>query len=281
VGSASQQLGPYANARILDRHPDGRHVAFQVLGDFRTGALEERAGIWDTGTNRLVWNLGDATAYAWFPGGLEVAAVTCVFNPAPGKRGVAVTPFQAEFAWFFETRSWPDGDLRDGCLIRSSTGWFDRISVSPTGDLAAPRWVDQTETGFVLVRIRDGGVEQIAGVEWATTETNWVEGPAFNRGGDRLAVSTNPAGATNWWGGEEDDDPSPGGLFVVGHLIVLDRELRERHREPVGVDVPDGWLAGERFESRGLGPPRFVDGETIAIEVPIDGERQFRLPDDH
>jgi hypothetical protein len=254
-------------------------VAFQVLDEFGAGVMEERAGVWDADTSRLVWNLEDASALAWFPGGGEVAAVARVFNPAPEKRGISATPFQSEFVWFFEKRSWPSHDLVASCLIRSSTGWFDGVTLSVGGDLAAVRWADQTETGFILVGIQSRVVEQIGGAEWATAETNWIEGPAFNPAADRLAVSANPAGAANWWGSEEDEDPSPGGRFTVGNLIVLDREPRERHREPVEVDVPAGWRACDQYESRGLGYPRFVDNRTIALNVPIEGERLIRLPE--
>jgi hypothetical protein len=112
--------------------------------------------------------------------------------------------FEAVFSDFeqlaFERRCWPGGDVTTACGIRSPTGWFDGVVVSPRADVAAARWADQGEAGFVLVDVRDGGAAQIDGAEWETRETNWIEGPTFSPDGRLLALSLNPPGAGNCGG---------------------------------------------------------------------------------
>jgi hypothetical protein len=265
--------------RVLDRHPDGRHVALQVTGNFGRGD-EQRAGVWDETTRRLSWAPSDATALGWFPDGREIAAVTETFMPRPAeRRGFVIktsTPLQSEFQWSLERRAWPGGDITASCPIRSWTGWFDRVVVSPAADRIAVCWADQTEAGMVLVEVGEQGLAQIDGAAWDTRETNWIEGPMFSRTGQLLALALNPEGATNWWGGEDNIDPSPGGRSPVGHVIVLDPDLKEAFRERIDVDVPAGWVS-DSDETLGMSLVRFDGPEELVVRVPLEGERRIRV----
>ncbi len=59
--------------QVLDRHPDGRHAALQVIASLETTA--NRAGVWDLTTGRIVWAPDGVSALAWLPGGGDQVAL--------------------------------------------------------------------------------------------------------------------------------------------------------------------------------------------------------------
>jgi hypothetical protein len=165
------------------------------------------------------------------------------------------------------------------CSIHSWTGEFDRVVAAPDASLAALRWSDQTEAGLVLVDLV-GNPRQLER-EWDTRATNWIEGPAWTPDSKLLVLVENPSGAGPWWsedqsGEAEDDDVSPGGTFTPGSLAVLDRDLRERFRLQINVELAAGWFPAEDAE-RGLGAPVVVSAEEAVVRVPAHGDRVFAL----
>jgi hypothetical protein len=144
----------------------------------------------------------------------------------------------------------------------------------------AARWNDQTEAGLVLVDL--AGTPRQLGAEWDTRETNWIEGPVWTPDSKRLVLVENPPGASAWWAqrgrGEaaEDDDVSPGGTFSPGSVVVLDRDLRERVRSRIDVELSSGWFP-DGDDDRGLGTPTVVSSHEAVVRVPSLGDRPFSL----
>jgi hypothetical protein len=165
------------------------------------------------------------------------------------------------------------------CELRSWTGGFDGISVAPDSTVAAVRWNEQTEAGLVLVALA-GELRQLS-AEWDTRETNWLEGPEWTPDSSLLVLAENPAGAGPWWAAQEpsdadDEDVSPGGRFTAGSLVVLDRDLRERDRQRIAVELPPGWYPSSDAD-RGLTRLALLSSDEIIVRVPAAGDRRIML----
>jgi hypothetical protein len=57
---------------------------------------------------------------------------------------------------------------------------------------------------------------------------------------------------------------------------VLDRELRERSRRRIEVELPRDWFPAEDAD-RGLGLPTIASRGEVAVRVPGEGERRIAL----
>jgi hypothetical protein len=190
-----------------------------------------------------------------------------------------VSPLQSEYTWSLGVIEGRRRRPRKQCEIRSWTGDFDGIFPAPDGGIVAVRWNDQTEAGLVLVELGED-LRQVD-ESWDTRTTNWLEGPAWSPDASLLALVENPTGAGPWWaerGGREsdDEDVSPGGTFSPGSLVLLDRDLHERDRVRLDVDLPAGWFPTDD-DDRGLGSPRFASPTEVAVRVPAEGERLVSL----
>jgi hypothetical protein len=158
------------------------------------------------------------------------------------------------------------------CELRSWTGEFEFVAPAPDASVAAARWSDQTEAGLVLAGLADTPRQLDAA--WDIRETNWLEGPVWTPDSGALVLVENPAGGGPWWAGPEgdDDDVSPGGAFSPGSVVVLDRDLRERSRRSVEVELPRGWSPGGDAD-RGLGAPARVTPDAAVVRVPVLGDQ--------
>jgi hypothetical protein len=168
------------------------------------------------------------------------------------------------------------------CRLRSRTGEFDGVFAAPDGSVVAVRWNDQAEAGLVLVQLR-GELRQLPAA-WDTRETNWLEGPTWTADSELLVLVENPAGAGPWWAelddrdDADDDDVSPGGTFSPGSILVLDRNLVERSRQLVRVELPAGWYPSTDAD-RGIGIPQVISPDEAVVRVPVQGERRITLRD--
>jgi hypothetical protein len=189
-----------------------------------------------------------------------------------------VTPLQSEYSWFLRLVDARRKQVAR-CPLESWTGEFDGVHPAPDGSLAGVRWNDQTEAGLILVAMGDR-LEQLP-PEWDTRRTNWLEGPTWTPDSAVLVLAENPTGAGPWWAehvlGEADDsDPSPGGTFQVGSLVVLDRELHERSRRRIDVELPSGWFPSSDAD-RGLGQPVAISPTEVTVRVPTRGDQRFEV----
>jgi hypothetical protein len=238
---------------LVDRHPDGRHVVMRT--GWSAGDEGERTGVWDEQTGELVW-APQAAAMCWLRGGSELALVT------------------EQYSGDFERWSWPGRERLSRGPLSHRDGWVDDLAVSPKDDLAAVRWIDQTEAGFELIAIGDENDEQLKGKRWRVGGTNLVDGPVFSPSGRFLALSVGHAG---WWRtGADVDGPSEGGRFEAGRAVVFDTKDGSTRELPIDIEVPAGWEpASDEAEAGLLGEPRFASPRSFVITLPTGEERKF------
>jgi hypothetical protein len=237
---------------VLARHPDGRHVAMRT--GWAADEEGERAGVWDEQTGALVW-APQAVALCWLRDGFEIALVT------------------DKYAGDFERWSWPDRERLSSSPLTHAEGWVDHAVVSPK-DLAAVRWIDQTEAGFELVAIGNAGDRQLKRKGWRVKGTNLVDGPVFSPSGRFLALSVGNAG---WWRqGDEVDGPSEGGRFEAGEAAIFDTKDHSTRAVPIEIEVPAGWEpTSDEAEAGLLGEPHFTTSRSFVILLPTREERSF------
>src|SRR5205085_335958 len=110
-----------------------------------------RAGVWDARSGKLLWEPSDTAALCWSPDGDEAYLIRERYERASDHPAWIIGPAQHEYTYYFERWMWPDRTLSDRCVIAVPTGGFDYVVASPTGDVAAVRWMEQDCAGFILV----------------------------------------------------------------------------------------------------------------------------------
>ena len=207
---------------LLDHHPLGQLVAMQATVDVH--CLTSRAGVWDAASGKLLWQPDNTLALCWLPGGHEVVLIREAYERSLDHPPMLIGPLQSEYTYFFERRTWPGKALISRCVIRPPAGWIDRVVVSPRGDLAAFRWIEQGCAGFELVALTADGDRQTPGAGYRT-KPNLLSGPVFSPDGSYIALS---CGRWSWWMANledyweyDKDTPSSGGSFEVGHVTIF------------------------------------------------------------
>lgn len=254
---------------LLDRHPDGIHVGLQA-----PDSPLNRAGVWNAGTRRLVWEPNETVALCWLTGGTEAALIRYAYEHEPdlhtGKVVIA-SPLQSEHSWSLERWSWPDRERKRYIRIASRTGWFDNVAASPNGDVVAALWMEQDCAGVELIQLDRYGDRQLVGRS-LEVDTNWVTGPVFSPDGRVLLLFCGRG--DSWWapGSYDEDTPSPGGTFDFGQVVIYDLESQARSARNIPVRVPQGWLPRKPWSHRDflLDEGRFVNGREIEIQLPTD-----------
>ena len=265
---------------LLDRHPDGRHVALQVQDVM---ARFEQVGVWDLVSGDLLWAPDDAILLAWADAGRQVLALTSEYRPGPSHPPILASPLQSEFTHRLDRWSWPERRLLGSCEVRFPTGGAMELAGSPAGGLATVTWLEQDCAGFVLVQLgQEGGDFQLGAAgefEAYFTKPNLLQGPVFSPDG-RYAVAA--CSRRSWWApGGNFETPSPGGRIKAGHVAVLDtRALNVTEREVV-TEVPAGWLPQHSplVDNEVMGEPEFTGPRTCRIVLPTGAIESFELPD--
>lgn len=242
---------------LLDRHPDGHHVALQA-----TDSPLNRGGVWETeprrpfGSRRLVWEPSDAIAMAWTPSGGEIFVATF-----------------SETTYQLQRFRWPQLELLGSCPLHLPTGWIDWVGVSPNSDRVAVRWMEQDCAGFILVEAI--GPRQIDGAGYET-EPNWISAPVFTPDGRYIAIS---CGRSSWWNADALDSPSRGGTYEVGHVAVYRMDYGPAQEERLSVTIPRGWLPNdpESGEAEFLGEPHFMSSNDFTVALPNGQTRKFEV----
>lgn len=148
---------------LLDKHPDGKHLAMQV-------ETEDvfLAAIWNMETKQRVWSPEDAHALAWLQEGTQIAALQ---NPILSED------------FLFTIYSWPQGQLIHQCPLHFPMGFLFDLVISPKSDLAVCQWTEQTEFGFEFININNQTVAHMAQSGYFHEKTNRSTRPAFSPNG--------------------------------------------------------------------------------------------------
>jgi hypothetical protein len=245
--------------RLAERHPSGRLLALQAA--LWIQAQTTRAGVGDATSGKLVWEPAETLALCWSAGGDEIFLVRERYERARDHPPAIITPLQQEYAYFLERWAWPDRMLMDRCTITPPTGWFDHVVASPTGGLAAVRWIEQDCAGFRLVDL-GGSLRQLSAPQ-LEVRPNLVRGPTFSPDGRFLVLTS---------GNMVSEDPyerseTLGSVWIysietetVRQIVVQDESMRKR--------VPYSW-------DEWLGQPRFVTDQEFVVRLPGGAERHF------
>ena len=258
-------------ATVLARHGDRQHIALQAMD-----VPLDRAGVWDLHSGKLVWEPKDTVALAWMPNGDQILAVTHRYKgPAQHPRDFLKVR-QSEIGYELERLTWPGRQPITSCPLDLETGWFSSIAVSPAGNRAAVRWIEQDAAGFIIAEVGRVVDAQLDGAGYRTTPNN-ISAPVFSPDGGKIAIA---CGRSSWWNQEEDpSEPSPGGTFEVGQVAVYQMDHGPAREQTIEVEIPEGWLPPDpedpRFEL--LGDPRFTGPTSFTILLPTAGERSFEL----
>ena len=258
---------------LLDQHPSGQYVALQVIVLHETFVW--RAAIWNTTTQTIVWNPGDANALCWLPGGHELLVVREIFTPQAERRGIFLTPLQAEFRHLIERRTWPEQRLIDTIDVSFPTGWLVDVIVSPVAPLACFVWNDQCEAGIEFVSWTDGSFQQLHNRGYYGN-SNLLEGPVFSPDG---AVVVFSYGTDGWWS-EDPELPSQGGTFKVGWIVIYNVAHGSYREVDVLATIPVGWLPEdpERIYHNGaVSCPRFSTLERFSVTLPTGEQQSFLI----
>ena len=207
---------------MLDRHPDGRHVALDT-------------GVYDLPTGRLVCAPDNATLLAFADAGRQVIALIERTVYPPGlPSGTTESLLQR---W-----TWPARQSL-GTTPISFPGWATDLAVSPTNDLATLTWLEQDCAGFKLLRLHpDQAPEEIDNLgphgDGYVVRPNLLQGPTFSPDG-RYAIAACSLWA--WWApGGDPSTPSPGGRLKAGHVAILDTAALTFSEQDIFTPVPPG-----------------------------------------
>ncbi|SRR5260370_1310496 len=244
-------------SRLLDSHPDGRHVALQ------TDRGSESA-VWEKETKRIVWAPSYAIALSWLKNGTQIAGL---FEPEDSTY---------EFAIF----SWPEKHLLHTCpvLLSMEMGRFFGFRISPSETVALCRWIDQTEFGFECVDITQQGVKQDIPAAYFFEGTNDVSQPAFSPNGQMWACCYKMDEV--WWATDPEDpdpeQPARGGEYTIGAMLIFQGKQKPPRTIPLIATIPSGWLPKDPFAEEVLmiADPFFLDDHRIQIQLP-SGEVQI------
>lgn len=247
--------------RLLDQHPDGKHLAMQV----KTADVFLSA-IWCADTKRVVCFRADADAHAlaWLHQGTQMAVLQ---NPILSKD------------FLFVTYSWPQCDLLQQCSLRFPMGYLFDLVISPTNDFAVCQWTDQCEFGFEFVMLAEHRIVHLAQQGYMNQTTIYTTRPVFHPDGRFwvCCAQTN----TSWWADENTlekyDQPGKGGQREIGSILVFE-SAHLLGEIPLLITVPAGYLPpgigtleGVSDEPVDIADPVFLDGHHIMIRLPLGG----------
>lgn len=247
--------------RELSHHPTSAEA---VLVAYVAGG--QRAAVWNTDTGALVWAPDGARAIAWMPDGATVAVV----RDAPQPNTAAPVPGSGT-TYRFDRFTWPDQQRLDGCDLVLDMGYPVDLVISPRGDLATCKWVEEGYTGLEFVQLSSAGPSQLVEASYDCS-TDVMTRPVFSPGGRFLAFGAQDS--VVWWA-ESYDAPAAGGEYEIGWVTVLDWDAAEFRDVFFDEQVPAGWHPDPQDEVVMLADPVFRDEEHLSIRLPTGTEREF------
>lgn len=250
--------------RLLDSHPDGKHLAMQA-----TAHCSGRSAVWEKETKRLVWVPERAIALAWLRSGTQIAVLREAF----------ASPY--EFAIY----TWPEPQILQSCPVSPPPRWGEMLDlvISPQNDLALCHWIDQSEAGFEFIDITPQGVSHDSQAGYSLEGTNDVTRPAFSPDGQRWVFGYKMYEV--WWAPDPEnidtyDQPAQGGEYPLGVLMVFQGKQPLPHIIPLIATLPIGWRPADpdAEEVLFIADPVFLDGQHVQVRLPSGETQVHRVP---
>jgi len=159
-----EKLAGGAPYRVLDTHPDGRHIVMQAKAHY-----SGRSAVWEQETGHIVWRPERAIALAWLRNGTHLGVL----------REASETPYE------FVIYTWPEVQPLYRCPVAPPFGWGEMLDlvISPQNNLAVCQWIDQSETGFEFIDITTQAVFHDVQTSYFLKGTNDVTRPVFSPAG--------------------------------------------------------------------------------------------------
>ena len=252
---------------LLALHPSGRFASRQVVT--WTSTTVERAAIWETETRKLVWDPGNANAICWTPDGAELLLIRDPYDSA------VIASGQGDYEHYFERRSWPSLEMIECNKYEIPDGWAVGLVAHPRRKLACVVWRDQCCSGVDFVSWEEGVARSLSDVAYSIG-TNLNSDVAFSPDGRYLACAY---GEECWWS-EDSEEPSPGGEFRAGMVVVTDLNTWEHRDSEIVLSAPAGWEPEDPEDSEFLSrfsTPRFIDAEQFEVQSDLSGVLRFRV----
>lgn len=260
---------------MLDRHPNGQFIALQA---YSAAAHGPRAAVWDAMSGKLAWKPDGTSALCWSSDGRHALLLRETYQRDPQHPPIIASPLQSEFTYWLERQSWPEHTSLSTCGVKPPEGWVDRVVLSPRGEVAAVRWLEQDAAGFVLIGLGPDGDCQWPNAGYRTAPDNLVQGPVFSPDGRFLVLT---CGCSFWWSvdGEDPLQPATGGRYEVGHIAIYDLAERGAREILVEDEVREGWLPDDPEDMRYelLGAPLFDSDREFTVMLPTGIERRFGI----
>lgn len=197
------------------------------------------------------------------------------YHPNPSVRpAVLVTPLQSEFAHTFERRRWPSTELVEATPFVMPDSWPVAVAVHPSRKLACVVRRDQCLPGVMFVDRTAGPARQLLDADY-TVGSNLNSDVAFSPDG-RYSVAA--FGEECRWS-EDPDEPSPGGEFKAGVVVITDLDTFTRHDVEIMSTAEAGWLPEDPddFSSPALfSKPRFVADDRFELTSGMGHRLAFR-----
>jgi len=256
--------GGNAPYRLLDSHPDGKHLTMQAKAH-----SSGRSAVWEKETRRLAWVPERAIALAWLRSGTQIAVL----------REANASPY--EFAIY----TWPETRLLQTCPVSPPPGWGEMLDlvISSQNDLALCHWIDQSEAGFEFIDISPQGVSHDAQAGYFLEGTNDVTRAVFSPEGHHWAFGYKMYEI--WWAPDPEDidtydQPARGGEYPLGTLQIFQGKRPLPHTIPLIATLPAGWLPidPDAEEVLSIADPVFLDEQHVQIRLPSGETQVHQVP---
>ena len=245
-----QKLQRKAPHFLLDTHPSGKYAAMQISTN-----AGEKAAIWDTQTGEIAWKPKSTLALCWVQTGQNLLAVS-----------------EAE-PYLVELWTWPEPTSKPLFLFEATldlpAGWVNCLVASPTANRACVVWIDQTEAGIEWVAWDETTIWQENNKGYFGKELNGLYSAVFSPDGKHIVLAYS---ASYWWFDVDEDgdpeDPSPGGSFRCGKIVICDSQTGAARETELFVDLPEGFLPDDADEG----------GETFVGRPVFENNERFTVP---